>query len=170
LKRPDARDALPLEPQRHPGARCLVGSGAVQYDLPVARHLVMSLIDLLRGNPYRAPDRIRRRIDLERRARVDDRQIAVSSIEPALELVGRDARYPETSEESLSLDELDGDALSREEAGKRFMLENRPTSLIARFIESKEIADFVTYVSSPLSSAINGAALRIDGGLVRSVL
>jgi 3-oxoacyl-[acyl-carrier protein] reductase len=60
--------------------------------------------------------------------------------------------------------------LSLDEAGKRFMLENRPTSLIERFIEPKEIADFVTYVSSPLSSAINGAALRIDGGLVRSVL
>jgi 3-oxoacyl-[acyl-carrier protein] reductase len=60
--------------------------------------------------------------------------------------------------------------LSLEEAGKRFMFENRPTSLIERFIEPKEIADFVTYVSSPLSSAINGAALRIDGGLVRTVL
>ncbi|RYD75730.1 MAG: SDR family oxidoreductase [Verrucomicrobiaceae bacterium] len=59
--------------------------------------------------------------------------------------------------------------LSLEEAGKRFMQENRPTSLIERLIEPKEIADFVTYVSSPLASAINGAALRIDGGLVRSV-
>jgi len=55
------------------------------------------------------------------------------------------------------------------EAGRRFMRENRPTSLIERLIEPKEIADFVTYVSSPLASAINGAALRIDGGLVRSV-
>ncbi|MHA3771300.1 SDR family NAD(P)-dependent oxidoreductase [Verrucomicrobiota bacterium sgz303538] len=59
--------------------------------------------------------------------------------------------------------------LSVEEAGRRFMRENRPTSLIERLIEPKEIADFVTYVSSPLASAINGAALRIDGGLVRSV-
>src|SRR5437867_6063799 len=60
-------------------------------------------------------------------------------------------------------------SLSLEEAERRFMRENRPTSLIERLIDPKEIADFVTYVSSPLASAINGAALRIDGGLVRSV-
>lgn len=59
--------------------------------------------------------------------------------------------------------------LSLKEAETRFMRENRPTSLIERLITPKEIADFVTYVSSPLASAINGAALRIDGGLVRSV-
>jgi 3-oxoacyl-[acyl-carrier protein] reductase len=59
--------------------------------------------------------------------------------------------------------------LSLEEAEQRFMRENRPTSLIERLIDPKEIADFVTYVSSPLASAINGAALRVDGGLVRSV-
>jgi 3-oxoacyl-[acyl-carrier protein] reductase len=56
-----------------------------------------------------------------------------------------------------------------EQAEKRFMQENRPTSLIERLIDPREIADFVAYVSSPLASAINGAALRIDGGLVRSV-
>ena len=59
--------------------------------------------------------------------------------------------------------------LSLAEAEKRFMRENRPTSLIERLIDPKEIADFVAYVSSPLASAINGAALRTDGGLVRSV-
>ncbi len=59
--------------------------------------------------------------------------------------------------------------LSLKEAETRFMRENRPTSLIERLITPKEIGDFVTFVSSPLASAINGAALRIDGGLVRSV-
>jgi 3-oxoacyl-[acyl-carrier protein] reductase len=49
------------------------------------------------------------------------------------------------------------------------MLQNRPTSLLERLIEPREIADFVTFVSSPRSSAINGAALRVDGGLVRTV-
>lgn len=44
-----------------------------------------------------------------------------------------------------------------------------PTSLIERLIDPKEVADFVAYVSSPLASAINGAALRVDGGLVGSV-
>ncbi|UQA62619.1 SDR family NAD(P)-dependent oxidoreductase [Polyangium aurulentum] len=55
-----------------------------------------------------------------------------------------------------------------EEAEKRFMRENRPNSLIERLIQPKEIADFVAFVSSPLASAVNGAALRVDGGLVRS--
>ncbi|MGF7015459.1 3-oxoacyl-[acyl-carrier protein] reductase [Ornithinibacillus bavariensis] len=59
--------------------------------------------------------------------------------------------------------------LTMEEAEKRFMKENRPTSIIQRLIRPEEIAYLVTYLSSPLSSAINGSALRIDGGLVRSV-
>ena len=56
-----------------------------------------------------------------------------------------------------------------EQAERRFMQENRPTSLIERLIDPKEVADLVAYVSSPLASAINGASLRVDGGLVRSV-
>jgi hypothetical protein len=44
-------------------------------------------------------------------------------------------------------------SVSLEEAEKRFMKENRPTSLIEHLIDPKEVADFVTYVSSPLSSA-----------------
>ncbi|NMO13669.1 SDR family oxidoreductase [Pyxidicoccus fallax] len=59
--------------------------------------------------------------------------------------------------------------LPLEEAERRFMRENRPTSLIERLIDPKEVADLVAYVSSPRASAINGAALRVDGGLVRSV-
>ncbi|MCL1702617.1 SDR family oxidoreductase [Lysinibacillus sp. Bpr_S20] len=57
--------------------------------------------------------------------------------------------------------------LSMAEAEARFMIENRPTSIIQRLIRPEEIANFVTFLSSPLSSAINGSALRIDGGLVR---
>ncbi len=56
-----------------------------------------------------------------------------------------------------------------EEAGRRFMKENRPTSLIERLINPQEVGDFVAFVCSPRASAINGAALRVDGGLVRSV-
>lgn len=62
-----------------------------------------------------------------------------------------------------------GENLTIEEAEQRFMKENRPTSIIQRLIRPEEIADFVAYLSSPKSSAINGSALRIDGGLVRSV-
>lgn len=61
------------------------------------------------------------------------------------------------------------DNLTVEEAEKRFMSENRPTSIIQRLIRPEGIANLVVFLSSPLSSAINGSALRIDGGLVHSV-
>ncbi|GJL75747.1 SDR family NAD(P)-dependent oxidoreductase [Nitrosomonas sp.] len=56
-----------------------------------------------------------------------------------------------------------------ENAERRFMQENRPTSLIQRLIQPSEIAALVAFVCSPQASAINGAALRVDGGIVRSV-
>jgi 3-oxoacyl-[acyl-carrier protein] reductase len=56
------------------------------------------------------------------------------------------------------------------EAEKRFIQENRPTSLIQRLITPKEIADFTTFICSPLASAVNGAALRVEGGLVRTII
>ena len=51
-----------------------------------------------------------------------------------------------------------------------FFQHMRPTSLIQRFASVEEIADTITYYSSPLSSATNGAAIRVEGGLVRSIL
>lgn len=44
----------------------------------------------------------------------------------------------------------------------------RPTSLIKRFASPDEVAAMVAYVASPLSSATTGAALRVDGGVVKS--
>jgi 3-oxoacyl-[acyl-carrier protein] reductase len=55
------------------------------------------------------------------------------------------------------------------DAERRFMAENRPTSLLGRLIDPKEIGDAVAFVCSERASAINGAAIRVDGGLVRSV-
>jgi len=59
--------------------------------------------------------------------------------------------------------------LSFEEAEKRFMKENRPNSLIQRLIRPEEIGDAVAFVVSERASAINGAAVRVDGGLVRHI-
>jgi 3-oxoacyl-[acyl-carrier protein] reductase len=56
------------------------------------------------------------------------------------------------------------------EAQERFIRENRPTSLIQRFIRPEEIGDVVAFVASDLASAINGAAVRADGGIVRSIV
>lgn len=46
----------------------------------------------------------------------------------------------------------------------------RPSSLLKRFATPEEVAALVAFVCSPLSSATNGAALRADGGVVRSVV
>jgi NAD(P)-dependent dehydrogenase (short-subunit alcohol dehydrogenase family) len=45
----------------------------------------------------------------------------------------------------------------------------RPASLIQRMSEPTEIASLVAYLASPLSAAINGAALRAEGGLVTTI-
>jgi NAD(P)-dependent dehydrogenase (short-subunit alcohol dehydrogenase family) len=55
-----------------------------------------------------------------------------------------------------------------EEFEKEFFASVRPSSLIKRFATTEEVANLVTYICSPLSAATNGAALRVDGGVVRS--
>jgi NAD(P)-dependent dehydrogenase (short-subunit alcohol dehydrogenase family) len=57
-----------------------------------------------------------------------------------------------------------------EEVEKDFFQTLRPSSLLQRFASVDEVAALVAFVASPLSSATNGAALRVDGGLLRSIL
>jgi NAD(P)-dependent dehydrogenase (short-subunit alcohol dehydrogenase family) len=67
------------------------------------------------------------------------------------------------------------DKLAAEKGVERQVLEReffekaRPSSLLQRFIRPEEVADVVAFVSSPLASAINGAAVRADGGVIRSI-
>ena len=53
-------------------------------------------------------------------------------------------------------------------AERQFFDAFRPTSLIKRFADPAEVGNFVAYVASPLASATTGAALRVDGGTVKS--
>ncbi len=55
------------------------------------------------------------------------------------------------------------------EVEKEFFEKARPSSILRRFATPEEVASVVAFVASPLTSAINGAALRADGGVVRSI-
>jgi NAD(P)-dependent dehydrogenase (short-subunit alcohol dehydrogenase family) len=61
-----------------------------------------------------------------------------------------------------------GSGKSFEEFEAEFFEKVRPTSLIKRFAAPEEVAALVTYIASPLASATTGAALRVDGGVVKS--
>ena len=55
-----------------------------------------------------------------------------------------------------------------EQVEQNFIEQARPSSLIKRFANLEEVASMVAYVASPLASATNGAALRVDGGVIKS--
>jgi hypothetical protein len=59
--------------------------------------------------------------------------------------------------------------VSTDQVEKEFFEHTRPSSLLRRFATVEEVAAMVTYVASPRSSATNGASLRVDGGVVRSI-
>jgi NAD(P)-dependent dehydrogenase (short-subunit alcohol dehydrogenase family) len=65
-----------------------------------------------------------------------------------------------------ALAEADGKSFAQFE--KEFFEKVRPTSLIKRFASPEEVASLVAYIASPLASATTGAALRVDGGVVKS--
>jgi NAD(P)-dependent dehydrogenase (short-subunit alcohol dehydrogenase family) len=59
---------------------------------------------------------------------------------------------------------------SKQVIEKEFFEHVRPSSLLKRFATVDEVAALVAYVAGELSSATNGAALRVDGGVVKAIL
>jgi NAD(P)-dependent dehydrogenase (short-subunit alcohol dehydrogenase family) len=55
------------------------------------------------------------------------------------------------------------------QAEQEFLKTMRPTTLIHRFATTEEVANMVVYVASEQASATTGAALRVDGGVLRSI-
>ncbi|MDO7852804.1 SDR family NAD(P)-dependent oxidoreductase [Hymenobacter convexus] len=61
------------------------------------------------------------------------------------------------------------DGKSKAEAEHDFFQNDRPTSLLQRFISTDEVANMVAFLCSPLAAATNGASVRVDGGVIRSI-
>lgn len=60
-------------------------------------------------------------------------------------------------------------SITPQQAEVEFFQTIRPSSIIQRFTDVAEIANLVTFIASPLSSATNGAALRADGGVLKTI-
>jgi NAD(P)-dependent dehydrogenase (short-subunit alcohol dehydrogenase family) len=59
---------------------------------------------------------------------------------------------------------------SREETESAFFKDARPTSLLKRFATTDEVAAMIVYLCSEPASATTGSAVRVDGGVVRSIV
>jgi NAD(P)-dependent dehydrogenase (short-subunit alcohol dehydrogenase family) len=62
------------------------------------------------------------------------------------------------------------EAIAKIKSSNSHFQDLRPSSLIKRFVTNEEVTNLVIYLSSPLASATNGAALRVDGRVVRSII
>ncbi len=62
------------------------------------------------------------------------------------------------------------DNITPKEVEQNFFKNLRPSSLLQRFASVDEVADTIAYYVSPLASATNGASIRVEGGLIRSIL
>jgi NAD(P)-dependent dehydrogenase (short-subunit alcohol dehydrogenase family) len=59
--------------------------------------------------------------------------------------------------------------ITKEEVEKQFFASVRPTSLLKRFETPEEVAAVVVFVASTQATAINGSAVRAEGGVIRSI-
>jgi len=61
------------------------------------------------------------------------------------------------------------DGITEDQAEQNFLKTMRPTKLLNRFTTTEEVANMVVYVCSEQAGGTTGAALRVDGGVIRSI-
>lgn len=71
---------------------------------------------------------------------------------------------------SFLKDQAGKDGKTETEVAEDFFKTDRNSSLLQRFAQPKEIADMALFLSSPLSAATNGAAIKVDGGSIQGIL
>jgi len=76
-----------------------------------------------------------------------------------IDLAGRKALVTGSTEEGITV----------EQAEQNFLKTMRPTSLLNRFTTTEEVANMVVYVCSEQACGTSGAALRVDGGVIRAI-
>ena len=67
-------------------------------------------------------------------------------------------------------EQADKDGKTEEQVAVNFFKTDRNSSLLQRFAQPKEIAAMALFLSSPLSAATNGAAIKVDGGSIQGIL
>jgi len=65
--------------------------------------------------------------------------------------------------------QAEAEGITQQQAEKNFVKTMRPTSLLQRFTTTEEVANMVVYVCSEQASGTTGAALRVDGGVLRQI-
>jgi len=72
--------------------------------------------------------------------------------------------------EAMLADEVARTGKPIEELMAAFVAEHRPSSILRRAATAAEVANMIVYVASPLASATTGAALRVDGGVIDTLM
>ena len=88
-------------------------------------------------------------------------RVAVNTVLPGLTWTEATAEY--------QTDRARREGKTLDQAIKEYFVTYEPTSLLQRITTVEEIASTVAYLCSELSAATNGAAIRAEGGLIRSI-
>jgi len=88
--------------------------------------------------------------------------VTVNTVVPGSTLSGGAAKFLENMARN--------ERKTKAEVEANFFKKVRTSSLLQRFAKVEEVAHTITYLASPLSSATNGAAIKIDGGSTGGII